>query len=183
MDFGSVSKAFRFRDLSVIRRNGKKATPPCPCGYLGHFSGRCACSPDRVANYRGRISGPLLDRIDLHVEVPALRESDLTEAPAGEPSASVRARVTAVRESQIARQGCPNALIRSGEVERWCTPDAAARKLLREAMSRLGLSARSFHRVLKVARTVADLAGKPGVGAAEVAEAIAYRNTDRGPTR
>ena len=154
---------------------GKKATPPCPCGYLGHHSGRCACSPDRVAGYRGRLSGPLLDRIDLHVEVPALRESDLAEAPAGEPSAAVRARVTAAREAQLARQGRPNALLSGGEVEHWCAPDAAAHKLLREAMSRLGLSARSFHRVLKVARTVADLAGRPGVGAGEVAEAIAYR--------
>ncbi|HRA23332.1 MAG TPA: YifB family Mg chelatase-like AAA ATPase [Usitatibacteraceae bacterium] len=178
----TISRAARQADFPA-RFQLVAAMNPCPCGYLGHHSGRCACSPDRVAGYRGRLSGPLLDRIDLHVEVPALRESDLAEAPAGEPSAAVRARVTAAREAQLARQGRPNALLSGGEVEHWCAPDAAAHKLLREAMSRLGLSARSFHRVLKVARTVADLAGRPGVGAGEVAEAIAYRHADRVPPR
>ena len=174
----TISRAARQADFPA-RFQLVAAMNPCPCGYLGHFSGRCACTPDRVANYRSRLSGPLLDRIDLHVEVPALRESDLTEAPAGEPSSAVRARVAAAREAQLARQGRPNALLSGGEVEHWCAPDAAAQKLLREAMSRLGLSARSFHRVLKVARTVADLAGRAGVGAGEVAEAIAYRHADR----
>jgi len=159
------------------------AMNPCPCGYLGHPSGRCACTPDQVVRYRARLSGPLLDRIDLHVEVPALREGDLSEAPAGEPSARVRARVKAAHETQLARQGRSNALLPSGEVERRCAPDAAARRLLRDAITRLGLSARSFHRLLKVARTVADLAGRAGVGAAEMAEAIAYRHPDRGRIR
>ncbi len=156
------------------------AMNPCPCGYLGHFSGRCACTPDQVQRYRSRISGPLLDRIDLHVEVPALRERDLCDALAGEPSAKVLARVSDAHRVQLARQGRSNALLPSGDVERWCAPDTAARKLLREAMQHLGLSARSFHRVLKAARTIADLAGRPGVGAGEVAEAIAYRSAERG---
>jgi len=128
-----------------------------------------------VQRYRSRISGPLLDRIDLHVEVPALRERDLCDAPAGEPSAAVRTRVSDAHQAQLARQGRSNALLPSGDVEHWCAPDAAARKLLREAMQRLGFSARSFHRVLKVARTIADLAGRSGVGACEVAEALQYR--------
>ena len=182
-DLGSKSKSFRFRHLSVIRTNGKKATPPCPCGYLGHFSGRCACTPDRIASYRSRISGPLLDRIDLQVEVPALRDIDLAEAPAGEASSSVRQRVEAARDRQLDRQSRANARLSGGEVERWCAPDAAARRLLRDALSRLSLSARSFHRVLKVARTIADLAGRPGVGAGDVAEALAYRSADRGTVR
>ncbi|MCM2328422.1 MAG: hypothetical protein NDI88_11075 [Lysobacter sp.] len=118
----------------------------------------------------------MLDRIDLQVEVPALRANDLADSPGGEPSAAVRARVESARARQLERQGRPNALVAAGEVEKYCAPDAAALKLLRDALSRLSLSARSFHRVLKVARTVADLAGRPGVGAAEVAEAIQYRS-------
>jgi magnesium chelatase family protein len=156
------------------------AMNPCPCGNLGHPARPCACTPDQVLRYRGRISGPLLDRIDLHIDVPALREGDLDGAAPGEPSARVRERVEAARMRQIDRQGGPNATLAGGDLERVCMPDAAALKLLREAMSRLALSARAFHRVLKVARTVADLAGRPRVGAAEVAEAIAYRHADRG---
>ena len=149
----------------------KRQRLPAPAATSATTPAAAPGSPDRVAGYRGRLSGPLLDRIDLHVEVPALREGDLAEAPAGEPTAPVRARVTAARAAQLARHS-------GSEVEHWCAPGAAAQKLLREAMSRLGLSARSFHRVLKVARTVADLAGRPGVGAAEVAEAIAYRHAE-----
>ena len=108
--------------------------------------------------------------------MPALGENELAHAVTGEPSVSVRARVVAARRRQLARQGRVNALLSSGEAERWCGPEAAAQCLIREAMSRLWLSARSFHRVLKVARTIADLADRPGVGVAEVAEAIQYRN-------
>jgi magnesium chelatase family protein len=151
------------------------AMNPCPCGYLGHYSGRCACTPDRVANYRSRISGPLLDRIDLHVEVPALRESALADSPAGEPSAAVRARVEAAHRRQLDRQGRANASLAGGEIDRHCAPDAAALALLREAASRLSLSARAFHRVLKVARTIADLGEDARPGAAHVAEALQYR--------
>jgi len=117
------------------------------------------------------------------VEVPAFREIDLSEAPAGETSSSVRQRVEAARDRQLDRQSRANARLSGGEVERWCAPDAPARSLLRDALSRLSLSARSFHRVLKVARTIADLAGRPGVGAGDVAEALAYRSADRGTVR
>ena len=178
----TISRAAQQADFPA-RFHLVAAMNPCPCGYLGHFSGRCACTPDRIANYRSRISGPLLDRIDLQVEVPALRDIDLAEAPAGEASSSVRQRVEAARARQLDRQSRANALLSGGELERWCAPDAAARRLLRDALSRLSLSARSFHRVLKVARTIADLAGRPGVGAGDVAEALAYRSADRGTVR
>ena len=159
------------------------AMNPCPCGFLGHWSAQCSCTPDRIARYRGRISGPFLDRIDLHVEVPALRERELVEAPRGEASAAVRSRVDAARARQFDRQGVPNALLEGGEIERHCMPSSAARKLLREAASRLSLSARGYHRVLKVARSIADLAGRDVPGAQDVAEAIAYRNARRGASR
>ena len=174
-DLGSKSKSFRFRHLSVIRTNGKKATPPCPCGYLGHWSGQCSCTPDRIARYRERISGPLLDRIDLHVEVPALRERDLAESSCGEASVAIRARVEAARERQMGRQGEPNGRLEGGEIETRCVPSVAARKLLRDAASRLSLSARGYHRVLKVARTIADLAGRSELATGDVAEALQYR--------
>ncbi len=151
------------------------AMNPCPCGYLGHFGGRCHCTPDQVQRYRSRISGPLLDRIDLHVEVPALREAALHEAPAGEATAVVRERVAAASARQQVRQGMPNARLAGGEVERLCAPEPAAASLLRGASSRLALSARAVHRVLKVARTIADLEGAPAVGASHVAEALQYR--------
>ncbi|MGE0356470.1 MAG: ATP-binding protein [Burkholderiales bacterium] len=169
--------------MSATGRNGKKATPPCPCGFLGHWSGQCSCTPDRIARYRGRLSGPLLDRIDLHVEVPALRERELVEAPRGEASGMVRARVDAARARQRDRQGVTNAQLEGGEIERHCMPSPAARTLLREAASRLSLSARGYHRVLKVARSIADLAGRAEPDERDVAEAIAYRNAPRGAFR
>jgi magnesium chelatase family protein len=176
----TISRAARQADFPA-RFQLVAAMNPCPCGYLGHYSGRCACTPDRIAHYRGRISGPLLDRIDLHVDVPALRENDLSDAPPGEPSAAVRARVDAAHERQLARQVRQNAFLASGEVERWCALDVAAQKLLRESTSRLGLSARAFHRVLKVSRTIADLAANDFVRSTHVAEALAYRQIDRQP--
>jgi magnesium chelatase family protein len=151
------------------------AMNPCPCGYLGHFAGRCRCTPEQVARYRSRISGPLLDRIDLQIEVPSVPDQDLAGKQPGEPSAAIRERVAAAREVQLARQGKPNARLGVKEIEQYCTPDADGEKLARSALTRLGLSARAYHRALKVARTIADLAGAGQVNAQHVAEAIQYR--------
>jgi len=151
------------------------AMNPCPCGWSGHPSGKCRCTPDQIQRYRGRLSGPLLDRIDLQLDVPAVSEAELAARTAGETSAAVRRRVIAARERQLARQGQANAVLGPEAIERHCTPDAAGAALLRQAMSRLHLSARAYHRILKVARTLADLAGAEMVGSRHVAEAIQYR--------
>ncbi|MBE0612402.1 MAG: YifB family Mg chelatase-like AAA ATPase [Burkholderiales bacterium] len=155
------------------------AMNPCPCGYLGHFNGRCRCTPDQVARYRGRISGPLLDRIDIHLEVPAVPQKDLLRQTAGEASAEVRGRVAEAHRRQIARQGKSNSSLATREIDRWCRPEAAAESLLRQAIERLGLSARAYHRVLRLARTIADLARNEAIAVAHVAEAIQYRKLDR----
>ena len=156
------------------------AMNPCPCGYLGHYSGKCRCTPDQVARYRGRISGPLLDRIDLQIEVPAVPEKDLVCVASGESSDVVRARVEAAHARQRERQGKPNAKLSTREIDQICVPDAAGAMLLKQAISRLGLSARAYHRVLKVARTIADLANEPLIASDHVAEAIQFRRFDRG---
>ena len=153
------------------------AMNPCPCGYAGHPTRRCVCSPEQVARYRGRVSGPLLDRIDLVVEVPALAHEELVAAAPGEGSEAVRQRVEAARAIQLERQGVVNARLEAGQVDRHCTPDTAGAALLKQAMARLNLSARAYHRILRVARTLADLAGTARPGAAQVAEAIQYRRS------
>jgi magnesium chelatase family protein len=156
------------------------AMNPCPCGYLGHPSGRCHCTPDAIARYRGRISGPLLDRIDVQIEVPALPPDALPgRAGAGECTATVRERVARARACQHARQGKPNAQLQPKEVEGLCRLEARGEALLRSALARLSLSARAYHRILKVARTIADLADEAEIGAPHVAEAIGYRRLDR----
>lgn len=151
------------------------AMNPCPCGYLGHPGGRCRCTPDQVARYRGKLSGPLLDRIDLHIEVPSVSHDELAQAAAAESSAVVRERVARADALQRARQGKANAQLNTQEIERYCAINDAAQTLLKSAMARLGLSARGYHRVLRLARTIADLAGERDIGAAHVAEAIQYR--------
>jgi magnesium chelatase family protein len=151
------------------------AMNPCPCGYLGHVSDRCRCTQDQIQRYRGRISGPLLDRIDLHIEVPALSESELMTPGAAEASATVRERVAAAAARQDRRQARPNSRLEPGEIDQYCTPEAAAIQLLRQAIERLHLSPRAYHRILKVARTIADLAGCDTIATAHVAEAIQYR--------
>ncbi|MDD3328204.1 MAG: YifB family Mg chelatase-like AAA ATPase [Zoogloea sp.] len=151
------------------------AMNPCPCGFHGHPDGRCRCTPEQIARYRGKLSGPLLDRIDLLLEVPMLPVADLQAAPAGEASAAVRERVARCRAIQLARQGKPNASLAGAEIEAWCQPDAAGGKLLQSAIERLGLSARGYHRILKVARTIADMGEAQAVGATHVAEAIQSR--------
>jgi magnesium chelatase family protein len=174
------------------------AMNPCPCGWQGDPRGRCRCTPDRVARYRARISGPLLDRIDLVLDVPAVDanllairgngagaegaadtdDTTVARPHEGESSATVRARVVRARARQLARQGKPNARLGPAEIAQHCAPDAAGEVLLRKAMVRLALSARAYHRVLKVARTVADLAGAADVAVPHVAEALGFRRTD-----
>ena len=161
------------------------AMNPCPCGWLGHESGRCHCTPDRIGRYRARVSGPLLDRIDIGIEVPALRPEALAarehnvEGDREGASCAVRADAARARTRQMQRQGKPNARLTTREIEIHCSPDTAGAALLSQAMARLWLSARAYHRILKVARTIADLAESTTIGAAHVAEAVGYRRFDR----
>ena len=160
------------------------AMNPCPCGHLGDTVRSCLCRPEDVRRYRARVSGPLLDRIDLHVEVPAVRPDELGGMASGEPSAAVRARVEGARALQrerfAARPGVfANAHMGPREVRRHCAPSAGADAVLRSAITRLGLSARGYHRVLRVARTIADLAASPRIETAHVSEAVQYRSLDR----
>jgi magnesium chelatase family protein len=162
---------------------------PCPCGFFGDPTRECTCSPSSITRYQKRISVPLLDRIDIHIDVPRVDYARLTDQRLGEPSAKVQARVQAAREVQrrrFAQAGghngakgtapiACNADMRPAEVRQFCQLDDASTSLMRSAMSQLQLSARAFHRVLKLARTIADLAGSEAIGAAHLAEAIQYR--------
>jgi len=155
------------------------AMNPCPCGYLGSTQKHCRCTPDQVARYQGKLSGPLIDRIDLHVDVPAVISAELLQAPPGEPSADIRARCTAARERSVARQGVANQALQGQALDRHLLLDDAAAKFLNVAATRLGWSARSTHRALKVARTIADLAGAHSTQVTHVAEAMQYRRALR----
>jgi magnesium chelatase family protein len=156
------------------------AMNPCPCGYLGDAVGKCRCTDERVQKYRAKISGPLLDRLDMHVEVPRVPiEALRTPTDAIEPTANVARRVLASRSIQLARQDCTNARLTTREVERHCKPTKPATALLERAVTTLGLSARAHHRVLKLARTIADLAHAPTIDVAHVSEAMGLRKLDR----
>ena len=151
------------------------AMNPCPCGHLGSPLRACRCTPDAVARYQARISGPLLDRIDVQIEVPAVPPEALSAAPDGEPSAAIAARVAAARARAIARQGVVNAELAGDALDQHAALDAAGTRFLQAAAARLGWSARSFHRVLRIARSIADLAESDAITAAHLAEAIQYR--------
>lgn len=151
------------------------AMNPCPCGYYGDKSGRCNCRPEQVRRYQEKLSGPLLDRIDLFVTVPNLPMSDLQSTKAGESSAVVRERVIQAYQIQQNRQGKPNAELTPVELEQFAKLGEQQRNLLAMAGQRLNLSARGYHRVLRVARTIADLAGGENIDNSHLTEALSYR--------
>ncbi len=160
------------------------AMNPCPCGYLGDPVHPCRCEPLEIERYRSRVSGPLLDRIDIHLEVPAVAYRDLVAGPGEEPSAAIRARVERAREIQRQRfherPGVhANAHMSPRDLRRHCRTSGPVEALLRDAVHRLGLSARAYHRVLKIARTIADLDDSADLTTAHVSEAIQYRSLDR----
>src|SRR5262249_1311021 len=150
------------------------ATQQCPCGWLGHPRRGCKCTPTELARYAGRVSGPVLDRLDLQIEVPALTSAELLQAAPGESSSVVRERVRAARQRQQQR-GTPNATLSNAPLRDHCALDAAGRRLVASAVDRGGMSARAVHRALRVARTIADLAGEAHVSAMRLAEALQYR--------
>ncbi|HRH76955.1 MAG TPA: YifB family Mg chelatase-like AAA ATPase [Cellvibrionaceae bacterium] len=159
------------------------AMNPCPCGYFGDNSGRCRCTPQQVARYRDKISGPLLDRIDIHLQVQAIPISELQHQSAGETSAQVRKRVAACQALQINRQGVLNAALQGKQLRAHCALGAAEQQLLEQVMQRLHLSARAYDRILRLARTLADLQQSPGITSAHLSEAVAYRSLDRASGR
>lgn len=173
--------------ITVSRARGRAEFParfqliaamnPCPCGYFGAPGSRCCCSGEQIRRYRSRISGPLLDRMDVVIEVPLLDPAELQTRLPGESSASVRVRVETARSRQLIRQGVSNSQLAPALVDGNCAPDERGQLLLAQAIDRLRLSARAYHRILKLARTIADLGGADTIGAAHVAEAIQYRRS------
>jgi magnesium chelatase family protein len=176
----TISRATRQADFPA-RFQLIAAMNPCPCGYLGDASGRCHCSSEQVLRYRARISGPLLDRIDMHLEVPRVPHEVLRKgSPQGEESsAAIRERVVAARAIAAARNGKPNSALSAKEVKLHCDLTEQGHKLLEQAMDRFGLSHRAYHRILKLARTIADLAGAEHIAVNHLSEAIGYRKLDR----
>lgn len=174
-----MSTTFPCRFMLVAAMN------PCPCGYFGDIRRECRCSEKRIQDYRNKISGPLLDRIDIHIEVPSVGYDDLATAPRGEPSAAIRERVVAARQRQVARfreagKGLHcNAAMGSKDLQEFCGMDPRSQELLKNAITGMNLSARAYDRICKVARTIADLEGHEAIAEQHIAEAIGYRTLDR----
>ena len=174
------------KKITISRANSQLTFPanfqlvaamnPCPCGYDGDGSGRCRCRPEQIKRYQDKLSGPLLDRIDLHITVPALPIADLQNAQAGETSEQVRTRVAAAHQQQLERQKKVNNELSPSEIDKYIHLGAGEQQLLQLAQQRLNLSARGYHRVLRVARTIADLADSECITSAHVSEALSYRS-------
>jgi magnesium chelatase family protein len=158
------------------------AMNPCPCGYLGDSQGKCHCSADQVQRYRQKISGPLMDRIDMHIVVPALpvRELRLQQNQDNESSQIIRTRVEQARHIQIQRHGRINAHLATADIRNYCRLDKADQQLLENAMNRFGLSMRAYNKILKLSRTIADLDNKQSIATSHLSEALSYRQLDRG---
>lgn len=154
------------------------AMNPCPCGYFGHFNQRCRCTPEQILRYKNKLSGPLLDRIDMNIDVPALKPEELSHQKPSESSANIRTRVMSARERQTQRQHKANAMLGPLEIADYCQLGTQASHLLQTAVQKFSLSARSYHRILKVSRTIADLADSAQINDAHIAEALQYRRYD-----
>lgn len=156
---------------------------PCPCGYYTDPRKACRCTPNKIANYMAKISGPLLDRIDIHVELPSIKYKELTDTKDAEPSSAIKVRIEKARLIQRERFKSEgifyNAQMNTKLTKKYCLLEDEAKELLKMAMTELGLSARAYDKVLKVSRTIADLAGPEVIRAEHVAEAVQYRNLDR----
>lgn len=155
------------------------AMNPCPCGYQGSALRACRCSPDQIKRYRDRLSGPLLDRIDMHIHVNNLREGELQDIRKGDSSDVIRERVTQSRARQIARQGKINARLSAPEIDQYCPMEPDDQRFLEQAITALGLSTRAYHRVIKLARTLADLQSRDNLTRTDLTEALSYRTLDR----
>ena len=181
----SLREPLETGEVHIARANRRASYPaafqlvaamnPCPCGYQGHPTRACRCTPEQIQRYRNRLSGPLLDRIDLCIEVPALSSADMAQSAPGESSTTVRERVIAAVSIALRRQGTVNARLEGKALEQHAVLDTAGQTLLNQAVNRLGLSARAYHRLLRVARTIADAAGSEQISAAHIAEAIQFR--------
>lgn len=170
--------------FELLDLTSKWGTQGCPCGYFTDPNHECTCNTPQIQKYMARISGPLLDRIDIHIEVPAVKFNELASKSSGEKSVEIRRRVVAAREIQQKRffdfkQVFKNADMTSKEIKKFCQLDSASEELLKMAMNRLGLSARAYDRILKVSRTIADLELSEKIMANHISEAIQYRSLDR----